>query len=53
MHPMSPYVHQRYILFTNNYYTSQALALSLTSEDTAQVGTVNSNRKGFPEELKR
>ena len=53
MHPMSPYMHQRYILFTDNYYTSQALALSLTSEDAALVGTVNSNRQGFPEELKK
>ena len=52
MRLMSPYLHQGYILFTDNYYTSQALALTLTSEDTALVGTVNSNRQGFPEELK-
>ena len=46
MRLMQPYVGQGYRLFTDNYYTSHALAESLIASNTDLVGTVRSNRHG-------
>ena len=53
MRLMQPYVGQGYRLFTDNYYTSHALAESLIASNTDLVGTVRSNRHGFPDRLKQ
>ena len=41
-----------HILFTDNYYTSAALATSLLEKNIYVVGTVRTNRQGFPDILK-
>ena len=43
---------QGYSLYTDNYYTSHVLANSLLSNKSHLVGTVRSNRTGFPQPLK-
>ena len=43
---------QGYSLYTDNYYTSHALANTLLSCNSHLVGTVRSNRTGFPQALK-
>ena len=40
------------ILFTDNFYTSAALAESLLERGSHLVGTVRANRRGFPAQLK-
>ena len=40
-----------YVLFTDNFYTSPALAASLRGRGIYLVGTVKTNRRGFPAEL--
>ena len=52
MRLMQPYLQQGYQLFTDNYYSSHVLALSLKDQFTGLVGTVNCNRTGFPARLK-
>ena len=47
------YLDQHYQLFTDNYYTSHTLATSLLHRNTYLVGTVRSNRQGFPDRLKQ
>ena len=49
---MQPYERQGYQLFTDNFYTSHTLARTLKDRQTGLVGTVNSNRRGFPAQLK-
>ena len=49
---LEPLLDQGYTLFTDNYYTSQALATTLLQCNTHLVGTVRSNRTGFPAALK-
>ena len=46
------YLDQQYQLFTDNYYTSHSLAQSLKAKKTDHIGTVRSNRVGFPDALK-
>ena len=40
------------IIYTDNFYTSPALTESLRERGFHLVGTVRSNRRGFPQELK-
>lgn len=42
-----------YHLFTDRFYTSPHLALALHEQKIHLTGTVQTNRKGFPEELKK
>ena len=52
MRLMTPYLKQGYQLLTDNYYTSHSLAQALKANDSELVGTVRSNRRGFPDRLK-
>lgn len=52
MRLVEPFLDQGYQLFTDNYYTSQALAEALVARQTALVGTVQAKRVGFPDRLK-
>ena len=47
-----PFLGQGCSLYTDNYYTSHCLAQSLLAYDSHLVGTVRSNRTGFPAALK-
>ena len=52
MRLMTPYLKQGYKLLTDNYYTSHSLAQALEANDSELVGTVRSNRLGFPDRQK-
>ena len=47
-----PLLNQGYHVFFDNFYTSVALVKDLWALETPSCGTVNRNRKGFPESLK-
>ena len=50
---MEPYHGKQHNLYIDNYfYTSPSLLLKLLQKGTYATGTVRSNRKNFPEELK-
>ena len=49
---IAAYEHQGYIVYTDNFYTSPALAKDLNGKDTQLVGTLRSNRQGVPEAMK-
>eukprot|EP00117_Sycon_ciliatum_P049121 scpid91801/ scgid34872/ len=44
---------QEHALFTHNFYTSEKLTTSLLQRNCHLVGTIRSNRRGFPEQMKR
>ena len=43
---------QNYVIYTDNFYSSAMLADTLLNNGTYLVGTVRSNRRGYPRELK-
>ena len=45
------YLQEGRVLFVDNYYTTVRLAKYLLDRNTHTVGTIRSNRKGFPKEL--
>jgi len=47
-----PLQNQGYVMFTDNFYTSGALAKSLRAKGTQLVGTIKLNRTGVPASLK-
>ena len=48
---MGPYLGKGHVLFTDNYYTSPALASFLLSNQTHLYGTIRKNRKHFSKDL--
>lgn len=46
--PMKPFLKKNHILFTDNWYTSPALADYLSQNDTALCGTVRRVRRNLP-----
>ena len=51
MNLASPYLNQGYKIYMDNYYTSQLLR-DLHQQGTYGTGTVASNRKGLPKQIK-
>ncbi len=49
---MEPYQGKGHLLFMDNFYTSFDLVYDLKIKGTFSVGTIRSNRKNFPEDLK-
>lgn len=49
----SPFLDQEYRIYMDNYYTSPQLLKDLYKKKTYATGTMASNRKGFPEEIKQ
>lgn len=47
-----PFLDQGYRIYMDNYYTSPQLLKDLYEKKTYATGTMASNRKGFPEEIK-
>ena len=47
-----PYLHQGYMIFFDNFYTSVPLVGDLFDKGTPSCGTVTENRKGFPLSMK-
>ena len=50
---IDPYKCKGYDLFTDRFYTSPELALYLAKCNTTITGTIQSNRRGLPEEIRR
>ena len=48
---MQPYMGNGHTLYTDNYYTSPALAVHLLKNKTHLCGTIRNNRKNFAKEL--
>jgi len=49
---LTKHLHNRgHTVYTDNFFTSPALAHYLSSQGTYLCGTVRSNRKGFPKEI--
>ena len=53
MNLAGPFLDQGYRIYIDNYYTSPQLLKDLYEKKTYATGTMASNRKGFPEEIKR
>ena len=49
---MQPLINKGYHLYTDNWYTSLPLHKYLHCHGTLACGTIRSNRKGFPEQMK-
>lgn len=49
---MQKYLNKEHKLFTDNFYTSPKLFLELLNNRTYACGTIRTNRKYFPDELK-
>ena len=49
---MQPLLNKGYHLYTDNWYTSLPLYKYLHRQGTLACGTIRSNRKGFPEQVK-
>lgn len=49
---LSPYLNQGYKIYMDNYYTSPQLLKDLYQKGTYGTGTVASNRKGLPAQIK-
>lgn len=52
LHLCQPYANQRHVIFTDNFYTSGALATSLLAMGIQLVGTMHIDRRDFPAALK-
>ena len=49
----TPFLNQGYRIYMDNFYTSPQLLKDLYDKNTHATGTMASNRKGFPEQIKR